>query len=64
MELYDASRETGFQRTLAEVLYQYEWTDYEDFQAKYGPRSNVDASAKIQSLTTYFEGIGVLVEEG
>jgi hypothetical protein len=61
MELYDASRETEFQRTQAEVLYQYEWTDYDDFLAKYGPRSNVDAWAKIQSTAQYYEGIGVLV---
>ena len=63
MELYDASRETAFQANMAEVLYQYEWTGYDDFQAKYGPRTNVEAWAKIQSLAQYFEGIGVLIEE-
>jgi hypothetical protein len=61
MELYDASRETEFQRTMAEVLYQYEWSDYDDFLHKYGPKTNVDAWAKIQSVTQYFEGIGVMV---
>ncbi|UCH37710.1 MAG: hypothetical protein JSV76_00580 [Candidatus Bathyarchaeota archaeon] len=64
MELYDASRETEFQRTMGEVLYLYEWTDYADFQSKYGPQADLDAWAKIQSLTQYFEGLGVLVEEG
>jgi hypothetical protein len=31
---------------------------------KYGPRTNVDAWAKIQSVAQYFEGIGVFIEEG
>jgi hypothetical protein len=62
MELYDASRETDFQRMMTEVLYQYEWTDYEDFMQKYGPRTNADAWSKIQSLAQYFEGIGVMVQ--
>ena len=43
MELYDASRETTFQENMAEVLYQYKWTDYEDFLSKYGPETNVRA---------------------
>ena len=64
MELYNASRETQFQQTMAEVLYQYEWFDYDDFQQKYGPKTNVAAWAKIQSVAQYFEGIGVFVEEG
>jgi len=64
MELYNASREPEFQRTMAEVLYQYQWTDYNDFQSKYGPEVNVDAWAKVQSLAQYFEGIGVFVDEG
>ena len=62
MDLYDASRETEFQENLAEVLYQYKWTDYEDFLAKYGPETNVRAWAKIQSLAQYFEGIGVMLQ--
>jgi hypothetical protein len=41
MELYDASREPEFQRMIAEVLYQYKWTDYNDFITKYGPETNV-----------------------
>jgi hypothetical protein len=64
MNLYDASRETTFQENMAEVLYQYKWTDYEDFVSKYGPETNVRAWAKIQSLAQYFEGIGVFVDEG
>ena len=63
MELYDASRETEFQENMAEVLYQFKWTDYEDFLSKYGPEMNVRAWAKIQSLAQYFEGIGVFIEE-
>jgi hypothetical protein len=62
MSLYDASRETTFQENMAEVLYQYEWTDYDNFLEKYGPRTNVAAWAKIQSLAQYFEGIGVMLQ--
>jgi hypothetical protein len=62
MELYDASRETTFQENMAEVLYQYEWTDYDNYFEKYGPKTNVVAWAKIQSLAQYFEGIGVMLQ--
>ncbi len=64
MDLYDASRDPAFQESLAAVLYQYQWTDYEEFHAKYGPQTNVKAWAQIQSVAQYFEGIGVLVTEG
>ena len=62
MELYDASRETTFQENMAEVLYQYEWIDYDNFLEKYGPKTNVTSWAKIQSLAQYFEGIGVMLQ--
>jgi hypothetical protein len=64
MDLYDASRETEFQQNMGEVLYRYQWTDYEDFVSKYSAEANLEAWAKVQSLAQYFESVGVFVNEG
>jgi hypothetical protein len=45
------------------IRYQWEWKNYDDFMGKYGPESNFEAFAALDSVGAYMEGIGVLVKE-
>jgi hypothetical protein len=50
-----------FWRIYRNVVEEYEWSDYDDFEEKYGFKNNPDASSEITSLLAFFNGIGVLV---
>ncbi len=45
-------------------LLSWEWSDYEDFEAKYGHHANPDDNAMWNSAFQWLEGIGVLVRRG
>jgi hypothetical protein len=42
----------------------WDWKDYDDFMAKYGPKTNPDAWFKRGMLGNFFEGLGVFVKRG
>ena len=45
-------------------LSNYEWTDYEDFNRKYGSENNVGASAKRYALWHDYNKIGMMLRKG
>jgi hypothetical protein len=47
-----------------EELLNYEWTDYADFDRKYGSENNVGASAKRYALWTDYNKIGMMLRKG
>lgn len=61
MQIYNSLREEKFQNYLME-LRQWKAKDYDEMMEKYG--KNPDAIAKMNYVTSFFEGVGVLVEEG
>ncbi len=62
MQIYDNFNKTEFYRKYREVTQYMEWKDAEDYEEKYG--DDLEADSKTSSLGVFFEGIGVLVEQG
>ena len=61
MQIYSRFDDPDWMRNWAEVVRQWEWTDYDDWHSKYSPEENIEASVMYGSIAAYFEGIGVLV---
>ena len=61
MQLYDRFHDTVFWKQYAEIIFNTNWKDQDDFWNKYGP-ANIDAFADWMSFGTYFTGIGVLLK--
>ncbi len=45
-------------------LMNYEWTDYEDFEKKYGSDANIDSTAKRYSMWSDYNTMGTMVRKG
>ena len=63
MQAYNRFTEKEFQKSWFEMVIQWEWDDYDDFMAKYGPKTNSEDASKFGSVLAYFEGLGVFVEQ-
>jgi len=46
------------------LIWDYEWTDYDEFMDKYGPINNPSVHGEILSVMAFFNGLGVLVATG
>ena len=62
MQIYDHYYREDFLIDENEILFHWEWKDFEDFWRKYGPETNPKAFSKWDSVGTYFRGVGVLVK--
>ena len=62
MQIYDHYYREDFLIDENEILFHWEWKDFEDFWQKYGPETNPKAFSKWDSVGTYFRGVGVLVK--
>jgi hypothetical protein len=49
---------------MMEVIYVYQWDDYDDFIEKYGPFHNPSAFAKVWRLIDLWNELGMLVKKG
>jgi hypothetical protein len=47
-----------------ETVLNAEFTDFEDWISKYGPKNNPEGHAKFDSVLCYMEGLGALVKRG
>ena len=45
-------------------LQNWDWEDYDDYQRKYGPYTHPELAALMESQVSYFEGLGILVQDG
>jgi hypothetical protein len=63
MSLYETYRSLEFRNQQVQIGTQ-QWTDFEDFWAKYGPFANPDAWSNWQSVAGFFNGLGVLLKKG
>jgi hypothetical protein len=52
----------GFMEDMAEVVYLYEWDDYNDFIEKYGPFNNPSAFGKFWNVLDFWNELGILVK--
>jgi len=61
MPIYETFRNPEFRRQVTEIQ-QQTWKDLDEFLEKYGPENNPDAYATRIAVSSFFEGIGVLVK--
>jgi len=45
-------------------LLRYEWSDYEDFERKYGSENNVEAAAKRYTVWNTYDALGMMLRKG
>ncbi len=62
MQIYDNFSKTEFYRKYTEVIQNMEWKDAEDYERKYG--DDLESYSNVDTILLFFEGIGVLVEQG
>lgn len=62
MQIYDNFNKTEFYRKQMDIMREMEWGDTEDYERKYG--GDLEAVSKVGSIGVFFEGIGVLAQQG
>jgi len=63
MPIYAQFYDDTFQEKVLDINYVWEYTDFEDFQLKYG-FNDTGEYAKWVAFACYLEGIGVLLKRG
>ena len=63
MSVYQRFEEPDFQNAFWEQM-SWQIKDYDDYVAKYGEKANPEAWRKYAMVSTFFEGLGVLVKRG
>ena len=61
MTLYDRRSQPVFQKQYTRITNRT-WINNEDWEEKYGPFTNPDASAEMQSIMFFFDGVGMLLK--
>jgi hypothetical protein len=56
MQIYDKSTQKEFMQDFIDIIMEWKWTDVNDFETKYM------MDVRFQTVSDYFEGIGVLVK--
>ena len=64
MNVFNTFASKEYQKDKEQMMSVWEWKDYDDFFAKYGPDVNADDHAIWDMNLQYFEGVGVLVRRG
>lgn len=63
MQIYDRFVTKDFQSEWRKFVFVYDWKNYDDYNQRYSPRTDLEVSSSIATLFHYFEGVGVLLEE-
>jgi len=63
MSLYNHYNDVEFVKYFTEITINWEWRDFEDWQKKYGPKTNIEAYSSWAAVGNYFKGVGVLVQK-
>jgi hypothetical protein len=64
MQFLDTFNNKEFTEQWLDVIHNWTWSDYDDFQEKYGPKKNMESYSAFVSVAMYFSGLGILVEKG
>jgi hypothetical protein len=62
MQLYNRFHNKEFWEYFNEFIYGFNAENPDEFMEKYGPINNPEAFSKMQSVMSYFFGIGVLIK--
>jgi len=63
MQLFTRLNERGLHDQISEILVRWEWSDFVEFMEKYGPENNFEGYNTFSMVGTYFNGMGILVQE-
>jgi ribosomal protein S8 len=61
-DLLKTQEDYGFIKMFQELFYEWSFTDFNDFMAKYS--NDVDARTKMTIIFGYLEGIGIMMRRG
>jgi len=65
MDFYKIDQSLEFSRAIQEMVWMWEWEDYDDYMNRYTHLSGkVDGSSRTSSVFLHYEGLGVLVKRG
>ena len=64
MQIYNKFSESDFMEKYEIVMRKVTYESYEDYVEKYINKNQMNENIMVGSLLTYFEGIGVLLEDG
>jgi hypothetical protein len=64
MQVYSRWNSRDFAKAYGRVMYVHKWEDPEDWLQKFMADKNIEAYSDHQILSTYFEGLGVLLKQG
>jgi hypothetical protein len=64
MQIYNQFTSERVMETSIEIMSQWEWSSFEDFQQKYGASTNPSDYSKFMKIINYFEGVGILLKRG
>ena len=65
MDFYKTEESYEFGKITQEMVWEWEWTDYDDFQRKYQHiRGDTEDNAKMTSVFYHYEGMGVMAKRG
>ena len=64
MQLYEKMSTKEYIDDFTEILTKWSWTDYNDFQIKYGSKGDPEKWAKFQAMGVSWEQIGILMKYG
>ena len=53
-----------FSRAVTDILWRWQWTDYDDYWSKYSPRNDPDANVTRRLARDYYVGLASLVRSG
>jgi len=62
MPIHSQFYSRDFIKAIQDIIFDYEWKDYEDFQMKYDRKANLEAYTSRMATASFFEGVGVLVK--
>ena len=63
VDLYNQLTSKEFQKMYTDIVYNFQWSDYDDWLRNYGPDTNPEAWASLNSVGYFFDGIGVLIHK-
>ncbi len=64
LELVRFMTDERFSRAVSDVLWRWQWTDYDDYWSKYSPRGDPDANVTRRLARDYYVGLASLVRSG
>lgn len=64
MQLFEYLNSEKFMKDWTDIVWVWEWTDYDDYWKKYGTETNLEAHVKHMNLWKYFDCVGILVKRG